>query len=65
MFWGPFLERSSNFSAPKANFENKTSWMVAKFLAHKQVNFGLLTDTFLLSFLKLLKVWPWMQTQQT
>ena len=65
MFWGPFLERSSNLSAPKANFEIKTSWMVAKFLANKQVNFGLLTDTFLLSFLKLLKVWPWMQTQQT
>ena len=38
--------------------------MVAQFLAHKPDNFASLTDSFILSFLKLLKFWPWMQIRQ-
>ena len=62
---GPFLERVGNFSGPKANFEIKTCWIVARFPAHKPVNLALLTDSFIASFLKLLKLWSWMQTRQT
>ena len=60
-----FSKGSGNFLGPKANFEIKTSWIVAKFLAHKPDDFGLLTDSFLLPFLKLLNLWSWMQTGQT
>ena len=63
--WDPFLERPDNFSGPKPNFEIKTSWIAAKFLAHKLVNFASLTDSFIVSFSKLLKLWSWMQTRQT
>ena len=38
--------------------------MVAQFLAHKPDNFALLKDSYILSFLKLLKFWPWMQIWQ-
>ena len=38
--------------------------MVAQFLAHKPDNFALLKDSYILSFLKLLKFWPWMQIRQ-
>jgi len=34
-------------------------------LAHKPVNFASLTDSFISSFSKLLKLWPWMQTRQS
>ena len=63
--WGPFLERSGNFSSPNANFELRTSSIVARFLAHKPVSFASFTDTFIVSFSKLLKIWCWMQTRQT
>ena len=63
--WDPFLGRPDNFSGPKANFEIKTSWIAAKFQAHKPVNFASLTDSFIMSFSKLLKLWSWMQTRQT
>ena len=53
---GPFLERPGNFSGPKANFEIKTCWIVAQFLAHKPVNSASLTDTFIVSFSRLLKL---------
>ena len=49
----------------KANVDIKTCRMVAQFLAHKPVNSALLTDSFILSFSKLLKLWSWMQTRQT
>ena len=39
-FRGSFLERPGNFSGTKANFEIKTCWIVAQFLAHKPVNFA-------------------------
>ena len=42
--WDPFLGRPDNFSGPKANFEIKTSWIAAKFQAHKPVNFASLTE---------------------
>ena len=54
---GPFLERPGNFSGPKANFEIKTCLIVAQFLAHKPVNSASLTDTFIVSFSRLLKLW--------
>ena len=40
--WSPFLERPGKFSGAKANFEIKSSWTVAKFLAHKfkPINFA-------------------------
>ena len=60
--WGPFLERPDNFSGPKANFEIKTCWIVAQFLSHKPANFASLTDSFIIAFSKLLKLWSWMQT---
>ena len=62
---GPFLERLGNFSSPKANFKLKTGWKVAQFLAHKPLNFASLTDTFIVSFSKLLKLWYWIPTRQT
>ena len=48
---GPFLERPGNFASPKADFKIKT----AQFLAHKPGHFALLTDSFIVSFAKLLK----------
>ena len=62
---GLFLERSVNFSIPNSNFKIKTCWIVAQFIAHKPVNFASLTDSFIVSFSKLLKLWFWMQTRQT
>ena len=51
---GPFLERPGNYSGSKANFEIKT--IVVKFLADKPLNFASLTDNFIVSFSKLLKL---------
>ena len=62
-YWGPFLQKTDNFSGVKANFEIKTSWTVAKFLAHKPVNFPSFTDNFIVLFSKLLIIE--MQTRQT
>ena len=62
-YWGPFLQKTDNFSGLKANFEIKTSWTVAKFLAHKPVNFPSFTDNFIVLFSKLLIIE--MQTRQT
>ena len=53
------------FWALKAKFEIKACWIVAQFLAHKPVNFASLTDSFSVSFSKLLKLWSWMKTRQT
>ena len=39
--------------------------MVSQFLAHKPVNFTSLTDSFIVSFSELLKLWSWMQTRPT
>ena len=64
MIWDPFLERSGNFVGPKANFEIKTCWIVTQFLAHKPANFASLSDSFILSFSKLLRLWSLMQTRQ-
>ena len=52
---GPFLETPGNFSDPKENFKVKTCWIVAQSVAHKLVNFSLLTDSFIVLFSKLLK----------
>ena len=60
---GPFLERPGNFSGAKANFEIKTCWIVAQFLAHKPDSFASLTDSFIVLFSKLVKLWSWMQTR--
>ena len=62
---GSFLERPGNFSGPKANFKIKTCWIIAQFLAHKPVNFASLIDSFIVLFSNRLKLWSWMQTQQT
>ena len=59
-----FLKRPGYFSGAKANFKTKTGWIVPQFLAHKPVNFALLTDTFIISFSKLLEPWSWMQTHK-
>ena len=64
-FRGSFLERPGNFSGPKANFKIKTCWIVAQFLAHKPVNFASLIDSFTVLFSKWLKLWSWMQTQNS
>jgi len=64
-FRGLFLERPSNFSGLKANFEIKTFWIVAQCLAHKSVNLASLTDNFIVPFSKLFKLWSWVQTRQT
>ena len=57
--------KSWKLLGPKANFEIQTCWIVAQFLAYKPVNFASLTDSFYVLFSKLLKIWSWMQTQQT
>ena len=62
---GTFLERPGNISGPRENFKIKTCSIVAQFSAHKPVKFALLTDSFIVSFSKLLKLWSWMQTRQT
>ena len=62
---GPFPERLGNVSGSKANFKIKTYWIVSQFLAHKPVKFASLTDSFVVSFSKLLKLWSWIQTRQT
>ena len=48
---GPFLERPGNFLDPK---ENRTCWMVAKFLAHKPASSASLTDSSIVSLSTLL-----------
>ena len=60
-----FSNSPATVSRPKANFEIQTCWMVAQLMAHKPVNFASLTDSFIVLFSKLLKLWSWMQTQQT
>ena len=62
---GPFLKRPGNFSGPKANFKIKPCWIVLQFLAHKPIKIASFTDSFIVLFSKLLKLWSWMQTQQT
>ena len=47
---GPFLEKPGNFSGAKANFEIKTCWIVAQFLAQKLVDFASLTDSHCIIF---------------
>ena len=39
--------------------------MVAQFKAQKPVNSASFTDSFIVSFSKLLKRWSWMQTRET
>ena len=60
---GSFLERPGNFSGPKTNLKINTCWIEAQFLAHKLVNFALLTYSLIEVFSNLLKLWSWMQTQ--
>ena len=61
---GAFMERSGNFSGPKANVEIKTSQIVAQFLAHKPVNVASSTDILILQFSNLLKLWSWMEIRE-
>ena len=49
------------FSGLKANLKIKTCWIVSQFIAHKPISFALLTDSFIMSFSKLLEPWSWMQ----
>ena len=57
---GLFLESADNFTGPKENFKIKTCWIISRFLAHRPVKFVLLTDNFIVSFSKPLKLWSWM-----
>ena len=54
--WGPFLERLGNVLGPKGNFEIKTCYIVAQFLAHKPVNFVSFTNSCIVLFSKLLEL---------
>ena len=68
LFWstsGPFLERPGNFSDLKASFKIKICWIVQQFLAHETIKIASFTDSFILLLSKLLRLWSWMQTQQT
>ena len=53
--WGTFFEGPGNFSGPKGNFEIKTCYIAAQFLAHKPVNFASFTNSCIVLFSKLLK----------
>ena len=57
--WGPFLERPGNFSGLKANFKIKT-WLnllnISTVPSSQTGQFCSLTDNFILSFSKLLKL---------
>ena len=64
-FRGSFLERRGKFSGSKAHFKIKTCWTVAQSQAHKPVNFASLTDSFIVLFSELLKLWSRIQTQWT
>ena len=59
-----FSKDPETFRGPKANFKIKTCWIEVQFLAHKAVSFASLTDSFIVSLSKLLKLWSWMKTQQ-
>ena len=39
--------------------------MLPQFLAYKPVQIASITDSFVVLFSKLLKLWPWMQTQNS
>ena len=56
---GLFLERPGNFSHHKANFRSKPVRIVAQLLAHKPVSFASFTNSFIVLFSKLLKLWSW------
>ena len=66
---GPFLKRPGNFSRPKESFKIKICWIVPQFLAHETIKIASFTDSLLIVslyyFQMLLKLWSWMQTQQT
>ena len=59
-----FSKDPETFRGSKANFKINTCWIAVQFLAHKTVNFASLSDSFIVSFSKLLKLWSWMKTQQ-
>ena len=56
-YQGPVSRNARKLFGP----EVKTCWIVAQFVAHKLVNFSLLTDSFIVFFSKLLKLRSWMQ----
>ena len=62
---GPVSWKARKLFWPVGKFKIKTCSMVAQFFALKPVNFALLTDSFIVSFSKLLKLWSWMQTRRT
>ena len=59
-----FSKDPETFQGPKANFKIKTCWIVVQFLAHKPVSFSSLTDSFIVSFSKLLKFSSWLKKRQ-
>ena len=61
---GQFLESPGNFSNPEANIKVQACWIAAEFLAHEPVSFASIIDSFILLFLKSLKLWSWINAKQ-
>ena len=59
-----FLERPGNFSDHKTKFKSKPVRIVAQLLAHKPVSFASFTNSFIVLFSKLLKLWSWNSFQR-
>ena len=57
---GPFSRK-----ARKLFGQEGKCWILAQFIGQKPVNFALLTDNFIVSCSKLLKLRSWMQTRRT
>ena len=62
---GPVSRKTRKLFGPERKFEIKTCYIVTQFLAHKPVNFASFTNSCIVLFSKLLKLWSWTQTQQT
>ena len=60
----PVSRKARKLDGPEGKDLNP-NLLVKPFLAHKQVSFASLTGSFIVLFSKLLKLWSWMQTQQT
>ena len=61
---GPISRKTWKLFRPEGN-RIKTCWILAQFLAHKPLQIVSITDSSILLFSKLLKLWSWMQTQNS
>ena len=61
----PISQKTRKLFGPEGKFQKQNLLIVPQFLAHKPIKIASFTDGFIVLFSKLLKLWSWMQTQQT